>query len=482
MAGEAHRTVEQLELEPRIPTRSRIALACLGLPPALIAVLQLGRLHPDEVYQALEPAHHVAFGKGVISWEWEEGLRNWALPGAFGYLLKLAAWLGIDDPQARRAVLELPQYALHALSLAAVYRLIRRHAPAVSDPWRLLGVSLVALYAPVLHYAGRTLSESISTAFLLWGLERADARGLRARSYVLGGALLGLAVVVRYGSAVIALIAVLYLVSMRRVRAAAFVALGGSIVACLLGLLDLASWDAPFHSLRAYVDYNVLSGKAAKVYGTQPASFYGIWLAKALPAWFWPALGLGVYHWQQRRRNAEGHATSSGLLYACAIAYVAAISFTLHKEERFLYPALVVLLAAALPALIATLAGLRRWAGATGLALALAAGLVLLAFPSTRFSPRATEQFRLFVSGVRSGTGVVITKSGLWGAPGFFYAARRPWRLCGDSPSDACTLRAIKSPKFNRVVGYKLAGEKQLRARGFEILEQQGRFTLWGRD
>ena len=476
MAGETH---EQggigPEPEPRIPALSRVAIACLALPAALIAVLQLGRLHPDEVYQALEPAHFLVFGKGWISWEWEQGLRNWALPGAFSYLLEACRALGIKDPQLRRAVLELPQYALHAASLVAVYRLIRRRAgEAVHEAWLLFGVALIALYAPVLHYAGRTLSESISTSFLLWGLERADARGLRTRDYVLAGGLVGLAVVVRYGSAVIAIAALLYLVATRRRRDALYVALGGAVVAVLLGALDAASWGEPFHSLRAYLGYNVFSGKAAKAFGKEPASFYGWWLLKAPPLWFWPAAALGIFHASKRR------AIASGLLVACALGYLLAIFVTPHKEERFLYPALVLLLAGVLPVLIAALVALPRWAGSLALVLSLASGLVLLAYPKTRFSPRATEQFRLFVKGVRTGKGIVITKSGKWGAPGYFYAAGHPWRLC-DTPDDDCTLHMLKSKKYNRVVGFQRDGAAALRERGFDILEEQGDYTLWGR-
>lgn len=473
--------------EARTARHARVALACLALPPALIAVLQLGRLHPDEVFQALEPAHYVAFGQGWISWEWEKGLRNWALPGALGGLLKLGARLGLDDPQGRRALLELPQYALHALSLGAVYRLIRRRAPEAGAPWWLLGTALLALYAPVLHFAGRTLSESFSTSFLLWGLERADASAAQPtgsalaapRRAVLAGVLLGLAVVVRYGSAVLALAAVLYLACTRRAREALWVALGGALVAALLGALDALSWGRPFHSLIEYVAYNVLSGEAAAAYGREPASFYGEWLVKGLPAWFWPGAALAAYY-LLRRPAASAPASGSGLLLASALAYLTAITLTDHKEVRFLYPALVVASAAVAPAWIGALARLRRACAAPLLALSLAAGLALLAFPQTRFSPRATEQFRLFVKAARGGTGVVITKSGKWGAPGYFYAAGKPWKLC-DRPDDPCTQRALKSRTYNRVVGFQRIGAKALRARGFDVLEEQGNFTLWGR-
>ena len=259
-------------LAERVPW---LQLGLLALPPALIAVLQLGRLHPDEVYQALEPAHYLAFGKGTLAWEWQQGLRNWALPGFLSWLLQLCGLLGIDDPQARRAVLELPQYALHLASLGAVYRLVHRRQP---DARALLGVLPIALCAPVLHYAGRTLGESISTALLLWGLERIDARERRAASHAFAGALLGLAVVVRYGSLAIVAAALLWLLFARRARDAVCVVCGGALIAALLGALDAHSWGAPFHSLLRYLEFNVQSGKAAKHFGAEPWWFYLPWL------------------------------------------------------------------------------------------------------------------------------------------------------------------------------------------------------------
>lgn len=457
--------------------RRLLVIAALALPPALIAVLQLGRLHPDEVFQMLEQAHRLAFGEGVVPWEWTRGLRNVVVPGVLSWLLELCALLGIDDPQARRAVLELPQYGLHALSLVSVYRLAQRRLdPAAARAgWGLAAAALVALYAPVLHYAGRTLTESFSASFLLIGLERADARGLRARSYALAGALLGMAVVVRYGSAVLALAALVQLATAGRMRDAGLVAAGGFAVACALGALDAATWGQPLHSLRAYVDYNLISGEAARAFGREPWWFYLPWLAYALPVWVWPALAAGLR--RRARPGLQARAAPSALFLVCFAVYVVAISLTAHKEIRFLYPAVVLAVAAMAPVLAGLLARLPRAAAVAALAAALASGLVLLAF-ETRFSPRATEQFRLFVQGVRHGRGVVLTHSGAWGTPGAFYAAGRPWVLCA-RPNDPCSKRALDSARFDRVVGFHREGARALRKRGFAIAGEQGDFTLW---
>ena len=54
--------------QPRTPW-AEIAIA--ALPAALHALLLLGRLHPDELFQSLEIALHRAYGFGIVPWEWQ---------------------------------------------------------------------------------------------------------------------------------------------------------------------------------------------------------------------------------------------------------------------------------------------------------------------------------------------------------------------------------------------------------------------------
>ena len=37
--------------------------------------------HADELFQYLEQGHRMAFGYGVIPWEYRDGARSWMLPG-----------------------------------------------------------------------------------------------------------------------------------------------------------------------------------------------------------------------------------------------------------------------------------------------------------------------------------------------------------------------------------------------------------------
>lgn len=443
---------------PRFGPAQRLA-AGVALVPALVAVFQLGRLHPDEVYQTLDPANFKAFGFGVLAWEWQVGLRNWAVPGLFAFLLKLGAALGIDDPQARRAWLEVPQYALHVAALLAVYRWTARRVPT----WHaVMAIPLIGLYGPVVHFAGRTMGESFSTAFLILALERIDAARTDARWHVplVGGAMLGCAVVTRYGSAVVVVAALGWLLAVRAWRPLLFTVVGGAAVALALGVLDLATWGDLFHSLKKYVDFNLVSGQAEAQFGREPATFYLPYLG-LLALWVWPGLFFA----------------RASLFSVCGAAYVVAITLTAHKEPRFLYPGMVLLMVAAVPFWIEL--AVKRSA-AVLLGASVLASVALLFF-KTPFQPERPEQFRLVVKAARQATGLVIVNEGLWGAPGFFYLGKNiPWFPC-DFAEDGRFQQAMATPGFNRAVIWDDRALEQLQAAGFQVLEVDGPAKLLGR-
>jgi hypothetical protein len=448
-----------------------VLLGAVGLLPAVLAVAQLGRIHPDEVYQLLEPAWFRAHGYGVLAWEWREGLRNWAAPGLVAGLLKLAQGLGLTHPVAYRALIAVPQAALHGWMLWAVYRFAARRAGPQAG-----GLSTLAmgLYGPVLVFAGRTLGESLSAAFLCVALEALDRTERPWRAGGVGGLALGLAVVTRYGSAVVVLAALLWLVGARRWRLLASTCLAGLAVALGLGALDWATWGKPFHSLLAYVDFNVLSGKAAEAFGRAEARFYLHPFLSAVPLWAWGAVPLGLLAVRQR--------PAVSLPLFCAAVYLAAIISTPHKEERFLYPGLVLLVLAAAPPVSAFLLGQAHPPVRWGLA-ALALATTLL--PARFYPPQDLrgDQFRAIVAATRDedARGLLIVNEGLWGAGGFFYIGKRiPWATC-DWPADPNFQAAMREPTINRAVTFEGRALAELQAAGFRVVREFGRETVLAR-
>ena len=443
-------------------------LVVIGALPGVIAVFQLGRLHPDEVYQYFEPANWRAFGYGILAWEWQgAGLRNWAIPGIFALLLKACAAVGIDDPWKRRAVLELPAFALHLWMLWAAWQIALRRVPPELARW---AIPLVGLYMPVLTFAGRTLGESFSAAFLVIGLELIDRAkagnatswelgNLRARAALAGGFVLGLAVVARYGSAAAVIGAMVWLLVRKRFSDFALAAAGGLVVALALGALDWVTWGAPFHSLRAYLDFNVFSGKAAQQFGSDPFTVYLPYLAMLAP-WAW----LGFLK------------RSSGVFNAAGLTYLVAIAITAHKEPRFIYPALVMLS-------VGVVAGALELITKRGLALTAVACLASLGFFffDSQLKPERPEQFRLTARAWPQATGYFLIPEEVWGAGGFFWLGKNlPW-FTSDSPSEWRFQQSMGDPRFNRVVTFDSHGDAELLAAGFKLLEADGRAKLFGR-
>jgi hypothetical protein len=532
--------------QPRTPW-AEIAIA--ALPAALHAVVLLGRLHPDELFQSLEIALHRTYGFGVVPWEWQVppnaaaatqpwGIRNQAVPMLLSLLFRAGDAVGLSSVYARRILAAVPQFLLHVAMLGAVWRLLARR---VSKPLAHLGLWLVALYGPLVWFGGRTMSESFSTAFLVWGLERLDADDApRLRSgqagpgwWAWGGALLGMAQVTRYGSAAVIVPAMLWLLVAKRFRTFAFAAVGGLVVAFALGLLDKLTWGEWFHSLIHYVRFNVVSGAAAAQFGAQPwwtylprlllapFAFVGLFFAVRRDRWLKPGAGLvlsaavfaaGAVLLSTRFPSLVTVAPWAGLLAGCALGflllgretkqpllfiaaalgYVFILSATAHKEERFLYPALILLTVAAAPAFVGW-AG-EAWAKGTArravVAVIAASGVAFFIFPSP-YDVQRKEQFQLAAKASRGVTGLVIMNEGMWGSPGYFYlGANVPWCPC-DFPQDGCFQFATRDPRFNRGLYWSNGSEAEkardaqaraaFEAAGFRFVEQRGQASLFER-
>jgi GPI mannosyltransferase 3 len=443
----------------------------LAAPASLVAVLQLGRLHPDEVYQSLEPAFTRVHGYGIVAWEWrpENAIRNWAVPLALAALLKLSDLLGIRDPQAYRAVLELPQLLLHAWALGAAYRFARRRlegGPA------LLATALIALWGMTVAFAGRTLGESISASFLLVAFEALDREADDLRTGARGGLMLGLAVVARYGSLVFAAAGPAYLALCRRWRSFKGAVAAGAAVAVGLAALDWATWGVPLRSLFGYLRFNVLTGGASS-FGTEPPTFYAWPLFALSPLWVWPGL------WLASRRERFRLSAPAG----AALLYIAAITATPHKESRFLYPAQLLLALAAAPAFVRWLMERARPLRAGLLAAAFGSGLGIYAVPPPDLADPRGDQFRAIVRAARDPaiTGLIIIGEGVWGCGGYFYLGKRiPWTVA-DWPHDGNFQNAMRSPVINRAVTINGQCLAELQQSGFRVVGEEGRETILAR-
>jgi hypothetical protein len=169
-------------------------------------------------------------------------------------------------------VLAVPLWALQAWGLVAAVRLGRRRSGVWGGWASAFALGCLPLFLAV---AGRTLGEALSAALLLVAAE-ALSREERARwSGLLGGAALGLAFVVRYGSVPAIAAALAWVAVRRRWALLGWTAVGLGVVLLVLGALDWASWGSPWHSARAWFAFNVGSSGAARTFGAEPRGITG---------------------------------------------------------------------------------------------------------------------------------------------------------------------------------------------------------------
>ena len=185
--------------DPTVPPSWRYLPHCL----AAALLLRLG-LHmfsdflayPDELYNYLEQGHRLAFGYGLITWEWNWGARSYLLAGIIAGLLLPFKWLGIDHPSYYVSFVKFSFCAFSLLIPWGLYHFTRhQHGEAAGRIALLLGV--VSFY--LLAFAAKALTEVMAGTLL------AAALGLAGRPFIRGdagawlfGILLGAAACMRY--------------------------------------------------------------------------------------------------------------------------------------------------------------------------------------------------------------------------------------------------------------------------------------------
>ena len=117
----------QIERDKHGQTLLPTGMACYERAALLfrIAVALLTRtfFQPDEYYQSLEPAHHIVFGYGALTWEWFTSIRSVLYPA-----------------------LNIPVYALLKVTDLA-------ETPVLGD-WLLVGRSPTLLFSARSQYCG----------------------------------------------------------------------------------------------------------------------------------------------------------------------------------------------------------------------------------------------------------------------------------------------------------------------------------------
>lgn len=287
---------------------------------------------PDEIYQSLEQAHRVVFGRGIVPWEYVEGTRSWLFPGV---LAGIMAVVSLFASSASAYLMAIAAF-LSAIALAPVWVAFRWAQRTLPLRGAVVAAGTCALWYELVYFAPKALTEVVSGNLLCAGVFLADASaraaGERRRDVLLAAGLLALSSAMRIQLAPAAGICFLVMfVKLPRRGKWAALAVGAGVVLAV-GLLDAITWRYPFSSFIENVRVNIVEGRS-KHYGVAP--WYAYFQAYAA---LWGMAGVGVLAF------AAIGATRARLAAITALVVLVTHIPIAHKEYRFLYPALALVI------------------------------------------------------------------------------------------------------------------------------------------
>lgn len=280
--------------------------------------------HPDENFQIFEQAHRLAFGYGIVPWEFVLGIRSPVLPLIFAAVFRVSEPIA-GGPEGYLIVARLLLALSSLVAVAAVYRMGRR----TSATHALICGLVAATWFELVYFAGRPLTEAVATTVLLVGLSLATVSETEftPRRLAAIGFCLGLCLMLRVHLAPGLFVVALWVGRLELRPRWWPMALGGLVPVIVFGIADWFVWSGFFHSYVEAVRVNV-GEDVASVFGTAPAGAYAAWLWHN---WRYAMPVLEVLMIVRARRSA--------MWLVAAIAIIAVHSAIPHKEYRFVVPA-----------------------------------------------------------------------------------------------------------------------------------------------
>jgi len=320
-----------------------LGVALRLVPTVLVPSINWG----DEIFQTVEPAHRLVFGYGLVPWEFQLGMRFWLLPGVIAGLMEVSRIIG-DGPQYYLGAVAI---GLGVLACAPVVCCFLWCRDGFGVPAAFVAAFAVAVAPELVYFGARTLNEVVAAHLLViafYLLEPGYRVSSRRRIFV-AAIVLGMVCLLRIHLA--PAVAVLFLWSARdgwRWRLP--VLIGGGLAALAFGaILDWLTLGYPFASIWRNLLYNVYYGVSTEI-SVDPNFYYlhgelGVWLTAAPFLLVLIALG----------------ARRLPVMLVTALAVVAVHSGFAHKEYRFIYPAILLLMVLAAIGLAQLTSGAAQW-------------------------------------------------------------------------------------------------------------------------
>lgn len=312
-----------------------LALFALSLFVRIYASFtSIAQIFPDEIFQTLEPAHKLVFGKGITYWEFKVGARSWFLPGIIAGLYKLLDVFGVKDPLYINVGIKIFFSILNSLAVSVVYLLFRRHDLGKKEAF-LFTLPLSASY--LLSYISvRTISESAALPFMVFAVYSASnyIENEKMKDLLFAVLSAGTAYMIRFQTCIFAfgMAIALFLTAKKRFRTALIFGFGYIGVMLLQGILDIFTWGKFAQSLLTYLDYNIIR-KVSDNFSVSPWYFFlGEFSVTFHPLTYISAILLMILTTVKFRKNKG--------LFLCFFPFLfffAVHSAIAHKQPRFVF-------------------------------------------------------------------------------------------------------------------------------------------------
>ena len=311
-----------------------VAILALAALVRLAAIFAAPSFHwADENFQFFEQGHRLAFGYGIKPWEFEEGIRSYAVPYALAGLFRVSEPM-FGGPQGYIAVSRIVIAALSLAPVAAVYAMGRR----TSQTHAILAGLVAATWFEIVYFSFRPLGEALAGDFVMVALALASVpwETLSRRRLAAIGVCLAVAVMLRVQLAPGVLFVAVWLCRLDvRTRWSALT-LGAAPALAVFGVIDWLTWGAPFISyfrvvwllLGANMRAVSFGGDVSSRPGLDPFYFYLAWMIV-----YWAA-ALPVLIFLVARRLRP-----SAIWIGFATLEIVVHSLIPHKEYRYIFPA-----------------------------------------------------------------------------------------------------------------------------------------------
>ncbi len=304
-----------------------------------VAGISHGFQHPDEHYQILEPAHGIVYGYFDKAWEFERGVRSYALPYFYaGCMIAIKKLVGTEDPWTVVWILRVLSAFLSLMTLVFVFWLGRLFETKKTRNWISFSALAFASFWYLFVYFGvRTQSEPLSMNFIVIGafLVYRDLVESRAKSFdgFWAGIFLGLAFMVRFQSGIFGLSFLIAYGIRKKWNSLGFLLSGCLLVVGFQGWIDWLTWGSFLHSPIEYFRFNILEGGATALFGRAPWHRYLSYLPRFYTFPIAVMVLLGAF-WSCNRSCRERFQ----FLWIMIIPFWIIHNFIGHKEDRFLLP------------------------------------------------------------------------------------------------------------------------------------------------